>query len=143
MSLRRRVLQRVQRRLGRRIRTRYGIELPPTATIGRRLRIPHAGPVVLHPFSRIGDDCILRQSTTLGTSGPWRRDSAPAVGDRVQLGVGASVLGPITVGDDVKLGPGTVVFFDVPDGATVVVPKPRVILRKDEDPSPSEPRDAR
>lgn len=114
--------------LSRFIRNRYGIELPPTASIGRRLRIPHSGPVVLHPFSQIGDDCLLRQSTTLGTNGPWRRDSAPTLGNGVNLGVGASVLGPVHVGDGAVIGPGTVVFFDVPANATVVVQRPKVIL---------------
>lgn len=131
-SLRRRGLSPLCSWLTRFVRNRYGIELPPTATIGRRLRIAHSGPVVLHPFSTIGDDCLLRQSTTLGTNGPWRRDSAPTLGNGVSLGVGASVLGPVHVGDDAAIGPGAVVFFDVPAHATVIVQRPRVIVHGDE-----------
>ena len=76
------------------VRNFYGIELYPTARIGRRLRIAHQHGIVIHPRAVIGDDCLIRHGVTIGADGV-RDDGgrAPVIGDRVRIGVGAVVAG--------------------------------------------------
>ncbi|GIF15622.1 serine O-acetyltransferase EpsC [Actinoplanes teichomyceticus] len=98
-----------------------GIEIHPGAVIGRRLFIDHGAGVVIGETARIGDDVTVYHRVTLGGRG-WRRDPKgsrrhPTVGDRVVLGVGATVLGPVRVGDDAEIGAHCLVTADVPAGA--------------------------
>lgn len=102
-----------------------GIELPPGVSIGPRLRIWHGGNIVINPGVVIGADCVLRQGVTIGnldTDGP-----VPRIGDRVNIGAYAQILGDITVGDDAKIGALSVVLRDVPAGATAVGVPARII----------------
>ena len=110
----------------------YGIELPLSCRIGRRLFLPHPHGVVFVPGSRIGDDCLVRHNVTLGAAGS-RRPGRPVVGDRVQFGPGSIVMGAVTVGDDALIGPGAVVVEDVPAGGRARAPKAIVL------PGPAEP----
>jgi serine O-acetyltransferase len=102
------------------VRNVYGLEISRTTVIGRRLRIGHHQGVILGNGVVLGDDCLLRQNVTLGLA---RDDDdvreSPRVGDGVQFGAGAVVVGPITVGDGARIGPLAVVTRDVPPGATV------------------------
>lgn len=97
-----------------------GIEIHPGATLGRRLVIDHGVGVVIGETAVIGDDCIIFHGTTLGgvKFDPVKRH--PTVGNRVLIGAGAKVLGPITLGDDSRIGANAVVMHDVPAGARVV-----------------------
>ena len=101
-----------------------GIELPCEARVGRRLRIDHFGGIIVSGFASIGDDCVLRNGTTIGLRYPDRPE-APRIGDRVDIGAGAILLGGI--GDDARIGAGAVVFIDVPAGATAVGNPARII----------------
>lgn len=122
-----RVAHRLQRRRWRLLarivahagRHATGIEIHPGATIGRRLVIDHGMGIVIGETAVVGDDVLLYQGVTLGgtTRTPGRRH--PEIGDRVQIGAGASVLGAIAVGDDARVGGGAVVVQPVPAGATV------------------------
>ncbi|NIR28035.1 MAG: serine O-acetyltransferase [Gammaproteobacteria bacterium] len=97
-----------------------GIEIHPGAVIGRRFFIDHGMGVVIGETSRIGDDCTLYHGVTLGGT-TWQKGKRhPTLGDDVVVGAGAKVLGPITVGDGVRIGSNAVVVKDVPAGATVV-----------------------
>ncbi|MCK7544047.1 serine acetyltransferase [Marinobacter bryozoorum] len=110
----------------------YGIELYSTARIGRRLRISHQSGIVLDPKLVIGDDCSIRQGVTIGRvdgQGLKERANAPVIGDRVRIGLGAAILGGITVGDDVVIGPYAVVTRNVPSGSIVSCAPPRVFGR--------------
>lgn len=113
------------------VRNVYGIELPHTAKLGRRVRIAHQSGIVIHPQAVIGDDVVIRQNVTIGAgSGVFTgRREAPIVGNRVSIGAGATLVGPITIGDDAVIGPGAVVMTNVPAGATVLAQPPRVIRR--------------
>lgn len=102
------------------IRNFYGIELPYTARIGRRLVIEHQSDIVIHGYTAIGDDCILRQGVTLGNRTTREPLSAPRLGDRVSVGAGAKILGPVTVGSDAQIGANAVVLSDVPAGGLAV-----------------------
>ncbi len=106
----------------------YGIDIPRTASIGRRVIVQEAA-IGIHPGSVIGDDCVLRKGCTIGgtTGGETFGDQAPVVGDGVSIGVNAVVAGKITVGDHAAIGPNVAVLRDVPPAATVIAPKPRVI----------------
>ncbi|HEX3846998.1 MAG TPA: hypothetical protein VHV81_06420 [Steroidobacteraceae bacterium] len=96
-----------------------GIAIGSTAKIGRRLSIEHHGCIVIHGASIIGDDCLIRHGVTLGNTGADDPFGAPSVGDRVQIGAGAKLIGRIRVGNDVIIGANAVVIHDVPDAAVV------------------------
>jgi serine acetyltransferase len=105
-----------------------GIELPAGATIGPRLEVWHGTGLVVHAGAELGADVTLRHCSTIGTVGEGRHESAaPTIGDRVNIGASALVLGPITVGDGAVIGAGAVVLHDVPAGATVVGNPARVV----------------
>ncbi|MCL2680820.1 MAG: serine O-acetyltransferase [Coriobacteriia bacterium] len=97
-----------------------GIEIHPGAVIGRRFFIDHGMGVVIGETSIIGDDVTLYQGVTLGGTGKETGKRHPTLGNGVVVGVGASVLGAITLGDGSKVGGGAVAVKDVPPGATVV-----------------------
>ena len=108
------------------------IEIHPGATIGKRLFIDHGLGVVIGETAEIGDDVLLYQGVTLGGTGKERGKRHPTIGDRVVVGNGASVLGNIRLGDDVRVGAGSVVVHSVPDGATVVGIPAKVVRTRDE-----------
>jgi serine O-acetyltransferase len=97
-----------------------GIEIHPGATIGKRFFIDHGAGVVIGETTEIGDDCLCYQGVTLGGTGNEKGKRHPTLGNRVVVGSGAKVLGGIRIGDDVKIGAGSVVVHPVPDGSTVV-----------------------
>jgi serine O-acetyltransferase len=97
-----------------------GIEIHPGATIGRRLFIDHGMGVVIGETAVIGDDCTLYQGVTLGGTGKQRGKRHPTLGNRVVVGVGAKILGAVTIGDGAKIGGGAVVLRDVPPHTTAV-----------------------
>ncbi|AHZ83505.1 serine O-acetyltransferase [Bdellovibrio bacteriovorus] len=99
-----------------------GIEIHPGATLGKRLVIDHGFGVVIGETAVIGDDCIIFHGVTLGglKFDPVKRH--PTVGNKVLIGTGAKILGPITIGDGALVGANAVVIREVPAGATVVGP---------------------
>jgi serine acetyltransferase len=107
-----------------------GVELPPEASVGAPLRLFHPHAIVVHPDVRVGDRCTLRQCTTLGNvdrvGGPT---GAPVVGDDVEFGAGALVIGERRIGDGAVVGAGAVVVDDVDPGAVVVGNPARPISR--------------
>ena len=96
-----------------------GIELPCETVIGRRLVIEHVGGIVISGDAVFGDDCILRNGVTVGLRNRMQRGS-PRLGDRVDIGAGAKLLGPIRIGNDVAIGANAVVLCDVPDNCIAV-----------------------
>lgn len=107
-----------------------GIDLPCETNIGSRLRIEHFGGIVVSGDTIIGDDVILRQGVTLGLKRTNQR-GAPRIGNRVDIGAGAKILGNISIGDDATIGANAVVLVDVPAGALAVGIPARIILRKE------------
>jgi serine O-acetyltransferase len=103
-----------------------GIHLPYTVRLGRRVRIWHHGGIVLHARS-IGDDVHIRHNTTFGVSSRGQIRAIPTIGDRVDIGCGACVLGNITVGHDSRIGANAVVVRDIPPYSTAVGVPARVI----------------
>jgi serine O-acetyltransferase len=130
------LLSRMYLMMFRYVRNHYGIELPHTVVLGRRVVIGHQSGIVIHSFARIGDDCIIRQNVTIGALNAERADEAPVIGRRVEFGAGATIVGAITIGDGSRIGPHAVVMTDVPPESTVFVNPPRMIMLK---PVPANP----
>lgn len=117
--------------LGRKvIEMTCGIMLPEGADIGHRLNIEHFGGIIVHGAATIGDDCVLRQGVTLGNKVDDRPHDAPRLGNRVDVGAGAKILGAVTIGDDAIIGANSVVVRDVPAGAVVAGIPARIIRNK-------------
>ncbi|MFN3880741.1 MAG: serine O-acetyltransferase [Nitrincola lacisaponensis] len=107
-----------------------GIQLDYTVKVGRRVKIEHFGGIVLNARS-IGNDVIIRQNTTFGIKTVKDTNGRPVIGNRVDIGVGAVIVGNITIGDDVIIGANSVVSFDVPAGSVVRMPRADVMPRAD------------
>jgi serine O-acetyltransferase len=107
-----------------------GIEIHPGATVGRRFFIDHGMGVVIGETTVIHDDVTLYQGVTLGGTGKEKGKRHPTLEDCVVVGVGATVLGDITVGRGSKVGGGAVVISDVPPNCTVVGVPGRVVVRE-------------
>jgi serine O-acetyltransferase len=118
------------RMMFRRVRNVYGIELPYSVKLGRRVVFEHQGAVVIHGDVEIGDDCVIRQGVTIGNRSLERPLDAPKLGDRVNVGAGAKILGAIHVGDDAAIGANAVVLDDVEKSSLVVGIPARAIPRK-------------
>lgn len=104
-----------------------GIEIHPGAQLGRRFFIDHGMGVVIGETAEIGDDCTLYHGVTLGGTSWQKGKRHPTLGSDVVIGAGAKVLGPITIGDDARIGSNAVVLKDVPAAATVVGVPGRVV----------------
>jgi len=120
------------RMLFHKVRNTYGIELPYTVKLGRRVIIEHQSAIVIHGDSEIGDDCILRQGVTLGNRYLDRPFDAPKLGIGVNVGAGAKIFGDVKVGDGSNIGANAVVLKDVPVGATVVGIPAKVVAKSAE-----------
>ena len=97
-----------------------GIEIHPGAVIGRRFFIDHGMGVVIGETCEIGDDVTIYQGVTLGGTGHEKGKRQPTIKDNVLIATGAKVLGSITIGENSKIGGGSVVLKDVPPNSTVV-----------------------
>jgi len=97
-----------------------GIEIHPGAKIGEGLFIDHGMGVVIGETTEIGDDCSLFQGVTLGGTSTKRTKRHPTLGKNVVVGAGANLIGAIHVGDNSRIGAGSVVATSVPENATVV-----------------------
>jgi serine O-acetyltransferase len=108
-----------------------GIQLPSSAAIGPGLYIPHAGCIVVNSRAVIGSHCTIAQGVTIGHGGGGGKpmDSCPVIGDRVYMGPGSIIIGPITIGDDALIGAGAVVIRSIPSRGVAVGNPARVISR--------------
>ena len=107
-----------------------GIEIHPAAEVGRRLFIDHGMGVVIGETSVVGEDVTLYQGVTLGGTGKEKGKRHPTIGNAVVIGAGAKVLGNIRIGDNCRIGAGSVILRDVPNDSTVVGVPGHVILRR-------------
>ncbi len=107
-----------------------GVEIHPGAKVGRRFFIDHGMGVVIGETTEIGDDCTLYHGVTLGGTSWDKGKRHPTLENNVVVGAGAKVLGPIVLGDGVRVGSNSVVVKDTPSGASVVGIPGRIIQRK-------------
>ncbi len=111
-----------------------GIEIHPGAKIGKGLFIDHGMGVVIGETAEVGDNVTIYHGVTLGGTGKDKGKRHPTVKDNVIIGAGAKVLGPIIIGNNVKIGANSVVLKDVPDNATAVgIPAKLIIKDKKKD----------
>lgn len=115
-----------------------GIELPCEVRLGKRFRIDHFGGIIISGDAVFGDDCVVRNGVTVGLRHTGLRGS-PTLGDRVDIGAGAKLLGPIQIGDDVLIGANAVVITDVPTNSIAVGVPARVLPRKPSSQATSKP----
>jgi serine O-acetyltransferase len=105
-----------------------GIMLPYTVIVGRRVRIEHFGGMILIARA-IGDDVVIRQNTTFGIARTEGLREWPVIGDDVDIGVGAAILGNVKIGRGAKIGANAVVLKDIPSGAVAVGVPARIVKR--------------
>lgn len=122
----------IARIISQRARHVTGIEIHPGAQIGKGLFIDHGMGVVIGETTIIGDNCLLYQGVTLGGTGKDKGKRHPTLGDNVMVGAGAKVLGPINIGNNVKVAANAVVLKDIPDNSTAVGVPARIARRKGE-----------
>jgi len=107
-----------------------GAEIHPAAKIGKNFFIDHATGVVVGETAEIGDNVMLYQGVTLGGAGWWRDKKGekrhPSLEDNVTVGVGAAILGPVTVKKNTRIGALSVIVDDIPENSTVMCPKGRL-----------------
>lgn len=96
-----------------------GIELPAEVNIGKNFVIDHFGGIVISGYASFGDDCRIRNGVVVGLKN-INQPIAPIIGNRVDIGAGAKLLGPIKIGDDVIIGANAVVISDVPNNSIAV-----------------------
>lgn len=117
------------RLISQRSRKKTGIEIHPGATIGEGLFIDHGSGIVIGETTVIGKNCVIYQGVTLGGTGKETGKRHPTLGDNVMVGSGARVLGPVNIGNNVKIAAGAVVLHDIPDNCTAVGVPARVVRR--------------
>lgn len=105
-----------------------GIHIPRSCEIGPGLRIYHFGCIILNPLTKIGSNCTLRHGVTIGNR--KSEDDVPVLGDNVNIGAGAKILGKISIGDNVSIGANAVVLSDVPNNHIAVGIPAKVFLKK-------------
>ena len=119
----------IARIISQRARHRTGIEIHPGAKIGKGLFIDHGMGVVIGETTEIGENCLLYQGVTLGGTGKETGKRHPTIGDNVMISAGAKIIGSFTVGENSKIGAGSVVLEEVPPNCTVVGVPGRVVKR--------------
>jgi len=98
-----------------------GIEVHPGAKIGRGFFIDHGAGIVIGETAEIGENCVIFHNVTLGGTGHHQGKRHPTIGNDVLIGTGATILGPVTVGNSVRIGANTFLYMvDIPDNCTVV-----------------------
>ena len=119
----------IARIISQRARHRTGIEIHPGAKIGKGLFIDHGMGVVIGETTEIGENCLLYQGVTLGGVGTKKGKRHPTIGDNVMISAGAKIIGSFTVGENSKIGAGSVVIEEVPPNCTVVGVPGRIVKR--------------
>ncbi len=102
-----------------------GIRLHREAKIGKGLHLIHSGNIQIHPGTVIGDNCGIQQDVNIGVN--MEREGVPVIGDDVYIGRGATILGPITIGDGARIAANSLVIQDVPAKATAIGVPARII----------------
>ena len=116
--------------ISQRASKKTGIEIHPAVQIGKRFFIDHGTGVVIGETTVIGDDVTIYQGVTLGGTGKDTGKRHPTIGNKVMIGAGAKVLGPLNIGDNSKIASGAVVLNDIPPDSTAVGVPARVVKRE-------------
>lgn len=101
-----------------------GADIPLCCSLGGGLILQHPNGIVIHPYAKIGANCLILQQVTIGECS---NNEVPTIGDAVYIGAGAKIIGALHIGDFAKIGANAVVLRDVPAGATAVGVPARII----------------
>ncbi|GAX17303.1 serine O-acetyltransferase [Fistulifera solaris] len=113
----------------------FGLDIHPAAQLGAALLFDHGTGIVVGETAQVGDGCTILHGVTLGGTGKETGDRHPKVGEHVLIGANASLLGNIRIGDRSKIGAGSVVLREIPEGATAVGAPAKIIGHvKEEEP---------
>ncbi len=104
-----------------RVRTKWGIEIPRSTTIGEGFYIGHFGGITISGEAKIGKNVNISQQVTIGVSGQGENRGVPTIGNDVYIAPGARIFGKIRIGNNVKIGANAVVYQDILDNAIVVL----------------------
>jgi serine O-acetyltransferase len=115
------------------VRNVYGMELPFSVSVGRRLTLAHQSGLVINEASTIGNDVFIRHGVTLGQARVGEDTLAPVLCDGVQIGPNAVIMGGIVIGEGARIGPLAHVIHDVPPYSSVLAPVATVRPRRDVD----------
>lgn len=115
--------------LRKKMQAHYGLEIPGKATIGDGFYIGHAYGITVNPDAVIGRNCNIHKGVTIGQENRGKRKGAPVLGDCVWLGINSTVVGAVTIGDDVLIAPNSYVNCDVPSHSIVIGNPCRIIPR--------------
>jgi serine O-acetyltransferase len=116
--------------LYRGVRNFYGIELPCSVQLGRRVIFEHQSAIVIHENAHIGDDCFIRQGVALGSRHVSDPQAAPRLASGVNVGAGAKILGAVTIGEGAQIGANAVVLTNVPANKLAVGVPARLSTRR-------------
>lgn len=105
-----------------------GIELPCEVPVGSNFRIDHFGGIIISGYASFGDNCIIRNGVTIGLKNIDEK-TAPQIGNNVNIGTGAKLLGNISIGDNVDIGANAVVLENVPENCLAVGIPARIIVK--------------
>lgn len=120
----------IARLLLRRCSHRFGFQIPHQVNIGEGFYIGHFGTIIVNRDAVIGRNCNISANATIGQANRGKSQGVPVIGDSVWIGIGATLVGNIKIGNDVMIAPGSYVNFDVPDHS-IVIGNPGVIKNRD------------
>lgn len=109
---------------------KYGIEIKPQTQIGTGLKMIHPYNITVSPYAKLGKNIDILKGATVGISHGGSRPGAPTIGDCVYIGINSTIVGGITIGDDVLIAPNTLVNIDVPSHSVVIGNPCRIIHRE-------------
>ncbi|MDD6633828.1 MAG: serine acetyltransferase [Ruminococcus sp.] len=114
----------------RHLKTKYGLEINPGVEIGPGLQISHPYNITINNGAKLGNNINLSKGVSIGQENRGKRQGVPIIGDRVYLGINSTVVGKITIGDDVLIAPNSYVNCDVPSHS-IVIGNPCKIIHRD------------
>lgn len=114
----------------KRLEIKFSCDIPAKLNVGKGLCIQHLNGIVINPDCIIGENCTILNGVLIGNERRGKRAGTPKIGDNVYIGSNATIVGNITVGDDVLIAPGTYINFDVPPHS-VVFGNPGIIKHRD------------
>lgn len=116
-----------------------GIEIHPGAKIGKKVFIDHGSGVVIGETSEIGNEVVIYHGVTLGAIKPCKGDRHPKIGNRVIIGAGAKIIGPVRIGEGAKISAGALVIKNVPENSIVFAAPGRILSKKEKELYPFSP----